>query len=307
MFHAHGKLLLTAEYFVLDGATALALPTRFGQELTVETTFEDNFLRWKSFDEEQESWFEATLEGGTLRPIEFSDIDTAQRLEQLLQRARHYRFDFLGDTEVGHRVETRLDFPRNWGLGTSSTLVHLVSQWAKVDPFRLQFDVFGGSGYDIACAGSGSPLLYRLHDERQPNYVPLAWEPEFSPQIYFVYLGKKQNSRDGIARYRERGVPSARDVAEINELTTWFLRARTLGEFQEAMYEHEKLVGKAIDLDPVQWERFSDFPGQLKSLGAWGGDFIMVADERPTERVRKYFAERGLSVFLRWRELFAQF
>ena len=304
MFHAHGKLLLTAEYFVLDGATALALPTKFGQELEVQPNFDDPRLHWTSYDEEQESWFEAILEAGTLRPLEFSDIDTARRLEQLLQRARHYRFDFLGDTDVGHRVATRLDFPRHWGLGTSSTLVHLVGRWANVDPFRLQFDVFGGSGYDVACAGAAGPLLYRLHGPRQPNYVPLAWSPEFAPQLYFVYLEKKQNSRHGIARYRERGAPSARDLADINELTTWFLRARTLGEFQEAMYEHEKLVGKTIDLDPVQWDRFSDFPGQIKSLGAWGGDFILVADERPAERVRQYFSERGCPVFLRWGELF---
>jgi mevalonate kinase len=34
-FYSHGKLLITSEYAVLDGAKALALPTRLGQKLSV--------------------------------------------------------------------------------------------------------------------------------------------------------------------------------------------------------------------------------------------------------------------------------
>jgi mevalonate kinase len=37
-FYAPGKLLITGEYAVLDGAWALALPTRLGQTLTVTPT-----------------------------------------------------------------------------------------------------------------------------------------------------------------------------------------------------------------------------------------------------------------------------
>ena len=35
-FYSNGKLLLTGEYVVLDGAKALAVPTRFGQNLIVK-------------------------------------------------------------------------------------------------------------------------------------------------------------------------------------------------------------------------------------------------------------------------------
>ena len=34
-FYAKGKILLTAEYFVLDGAKGLALPSRLGQAMGV--------------------------------------------------------------------------------------------------------------------------------------------------------------------------------------------------------------------------------------------------------------------------------
>ena len=35
-FYSNGKLLITGEYVVLDGAKALALPTKFGQSLVVK-------------------------------------------------------------------------------------------------------------------------------------------------------------------------------------------------------------------------------------------------------------------------------
>ena len=35
-FYSNGKLLITGEYLVLDGAKAFALPTKFGQNLIIE-------------------------------------------------------------------------------------------------------------------------------------------------------------------------------------------------------------------------------------------------------------------------------
>ena len=48
-FYSNGKLLLTAEYLVLDGAQALALPTQLGQKLIV-TDGKEDILHWKSLD-----------------------------------------------------------------------------------------------------------------------------------------------------------------------------------------------------------------------------------------------------------------
>ena len=49
-FYSHGKLLLSGEYVVLDGALSLAIPTKYGQSLILESIEESKFL-WKSFDE----------------------------------------------------------------------------------------------------------------------------------------------------------------------------------------------------------------------------------------------------------------
>ena len=43
-----GKLLLTAEYFVLHGAQSLALPTRLGQHFEFQSKPQQNILNWTS-------------------------------------------------------------------------------------------------------------------------------------------------------------------------------------------------------------------------------------------------------------------
>ena len=59
-FYSHGKLLLSAEYAVLDGANALALPTKYGQTLKVKP-IDTSEIRWKSFDHKGKLWFETVL------------------------------------------------------------------------------------------------------------------------------------------------------------------------------------------------------------------------------------------------------
>ena len=42
-FYSHGKVLLTAEYAVLEGVKALSLPTQQGQSLTIEPITKKQF------------------------------------------------------------------------------------------------------------------------------------------------------------------------------------------------------------------------------------------------------------------------
>ena len=66
-FFGHGKLLISGEYFVLDGAQSLALPTRHGQSLSVK--YSPSFspkLSWKSYDVDGRCWFDQELNFGIL-------------------------------------------------------------------------------------------------------------------------------------------------------------------------------------------------------------------------------------------------
>ncbi len=301
-YYAHGKLLLTAEYFVLDGALALAVPTRQGQWMEVASTAEADRLRWQSYDDQDKLWWEGewTWTGGqwvSHRP----DDAVGRRLTTLLAAALQQQPDCLQKL-AGAQVRSRLEFPRNWGLGSSSTLISNLARWLDVDPWLLLADSFGGSGYDLACAETSSPILYQLRHGR-PHFVSLPWIPPYRSSVSFVYTGQKQDSREGIQRYRARAGKLQAPLQALNELSLALLRAEDSTTAMQLLKAHEQLVSETIDIEPIQPRLFSDFPGQLKSLGAWGGDFMLALSEGGTEEVRSYFARRGLATVLSYDDM----
>lgn len=303
-FFGHGKLLLSGEYFVLDGAQALALPTKVGQSLSVK--YSPSFspkLTWKSFDLNGDLWFEATYEFWHFNCLDADVTPDRLFLQKVLKAARAQNTHFLRD-DVDVYVETRLGFPLSWGLGSSSSLIYNVAQWAYVSAFELSFKTYGGSGYDIACAQSEGPITYRKGSSG-PSWGPVTFEPAFKEQLYFVYLGQKQDSRTGIARYEER-VPEERrrELAEqITKLTESMLTSKTLAEFEEVIRAHESIVSEALELPRARDLHFSDYWGEVKSLGAWGGDFVLVTSERSLEETKSYFKEKGHNVFITYSDL----
>lgn len=302
-YQANGKLLLTGEYAVLDGAQALAIPTKLGQRLEIIThkNSQTNTLHWSSFDEKNQRWFEADFSLPDLSSIATSDELISQRLQQLFQNIRLQNPNFLKESK-DLQANIYLEFPRNWGLGSSSTLVHLLAQWAEVDPFPLQFEVFGGSGYDIACAGAQQAILYQKI-QGKPLVQGVEFVPDFLDQLYFIYLGKKQDSRKGIAQYRKNAKQQAKLVKSITLLTHDFLAAKDLKNLEAVMEEHEALVAKSITMQTVKTTHFQDYWGAVKSLGAWGGDFVMVTSDRSSEETKKYFEEKGFRTFLKYKNL----
>ena len=72
-------------------------------------------------------------------------------------------------------------------------------------------------------------------------------------------------------------------------------KCETLDDFCLLMQCHERIIARCIGQEPVQ-KRFPDFEGTLKSLGAWGGDFILAATEWDESQVRAYFEKHGLEV-----------
>ena len=198
-FYGRGKLLLSGEYLVLDGAEALALGLQVGQQMCVEDIPGDG-LEWESTEKDGSVWFSARFAAdGTLR--EASDTAVAARLKNLLAVCRegNPRFDFSGK-----RVCLRAEFDRSWGLGSSSTLIYALAQWAQVDPFALVRRAWPGSGYDVACAGirQGNALLYRL-EQGLPRWEEVVFRPPFAHRLYFVYSGAKQNTASAVADYRQ--------------------------------------------------------------------------------------------------------
>lgn len=300
-FRAHGKLLLTAEYFVLDGATALAVPTLPGQHMTVAAAPGDRQLHWKSIDADGSLWFEATFSLPDIEVRGATDENIAATLRQLLLAARHRNPAFLTDDQ-SLDATTTLEFPRNWGLGSSSTLIYMLSQWSETNPYQLLAATMGGSGYDIACAAADSPVLYILK-EGVPMVTPVFFRPSFSEHLYFVYLGKKQNSREGIAKYRSSVFEKEVYAERFSALTAAFLQAADLVAFDALIREHEELIASLLGLVRAKDRYFKDFEGEIKSLGAWGGDFVLVTSARSLPETKAYFKNKGFEVCLRYDEL----
>lgn len=299
---AHGKLLLTGEYGVLNGALALALPVRYGQRLEVGPLESPAILRWMSRDRQGAVWFEAEYSLIDLAIVRTAHRKTAEVLQQILAACRRQNPAFLNG-EYGVLARTHTEFPRDWGLGTSSTLIAALARWAGVDPYAVLFDTLGGSGYDIACAYAGGPILYRLTDGRAPSVQPVHFEPAFAAHLFFVFLGKKQNSREGIRHYRERAAAGTGLPEALSQCTRQCLEAQTLDGFARVLLEHERLIAQALGLPRAQERFFPDFPGVVKSLGAWGGDFVLaVAQEKP-EQISAYFGKKGFSTCIPYREL----
>ena len=76
----------------------------------------------------------------------------------------------------------------------------------------------------------------------------------------------------------------------------------SLDEFGMLMQCHERIIARCIGQEPVQ-KRFPDFEGVLKSLGAWGGDFILAVTEWSEKQVKEYFQKKGLEVIFKYNDL----
>lgn len=294
-FHSNGKLLLTGEYVVLDGAIALAIPTKYGQSLEV-TVSEKEGIHWKSFDENGAVWFEdffdlKTLEGKNQRS------ELSKTLSKILIEAKKLNPDFLSHSE-GILVETQLNFPRNWGLGTSSTLINNIAQWAEVDGFALLANSFGGSGYDIAAAQSDAFILYELkHGKPHFKKIKLPWN--FTNSLFFVHLNKKQDSKEGIAHYRNALVKE-KDIQRISDISNKLLACDSLSDFEKLMDAHEETISEIINLPTIKSKLFNDYPRTIKSLGAWGGDFVLVTDDVSN---MDYFRKKGYKTVIPFDEM----
>lgn len=298
-FYSNGKLLITGEYLVLDGAKAFALPTKYGQSLTVETG-QNSVIQWTSFDNDGSVWFEDI--------IPFDSIVRKERLEdaksvkntliEILHEAYLMNADFIS-TSQGYNITTELTFPKSWGLGTSSTLINNIAQWLQIDAFELLKRSFGGSGYDIACAQNNAGILYQLVDEK-PVVEIVAFNPDFADKIFFVYLNKKQNSKNAIASYYSNQVDIRKTIPVINEITQKVIKAIQPKEFALALAQHEIELSNILELTTVKEALFEDFDGVIKSLGAWGGDFVLsISKENPTD----YFKAKGFEVVIPYQEM----
>ena len=306
-YHSHGKLLLTGEYLVLEGATSLALPTRLGQSLEV-TPSPLPGIGWTSLDHRGKPWLSAhfLLNNDNLKEnIQAKDHEflanpkIIYRLEQLLAHAHSKNPEILQNGK-GYEVITKLDFDSSWGLGSSSTLVNNLAQWFKIDAYDLLEHSFGGSGYDIASAQHDHPITYSLTPKGR-SVLSAPFNPSFQDHLFFVHLNRKQNTRHAVAHFRKQPETALKmAVNKLDGLTHQIIQCDNLQEFELLLNIHETLLSRILNLPKVKQQYFSDFSGSVKSLGGWGGDFVLATG---ASKEKEYFKSKGYETILSYGEL----
>jgi mevalonate kinase len=300
---ANGKLLLTGEYLVLYGANALAMPVNKGQQMEVSTTAttENPKIIWEAYKADG-LWFSVRFKLSDLSILETSDAIRANKLQLILITLQQLNPTIFAKQQNYH-FRTHMDFAPEWGFGSSSTLIVMLSRWAQVNPYTLLNFSIGGSGYDIACGMVSQPIIYHLKG-LQPQHRPVNFDPPFKSNLYFVYQGKKQDSAKAIRKFQEE-TPTEKikqAVENLNKITNEVIQCKNFDVFCELMKQHETLIAELTGLTPIQ-SYYPDFKGVMKSLGAWGGDFLLAASLQDEQELMHYFQQNKLSPVFRFDDL----
>jgi hypothetical protein len=137
-----------------------------------------------------------------------------------------------------------------------------------------------------------------------PLVDPVVFNPPFADHLFFVYQGQKQSSSKEIKAFLAKVHPDdlQKDIEAVSEISRAVPKCQNIGEFSMLMQCHERIIARCLCQEPVQ-KRFPDFEGTLKSLGAWGGDFILAATEWDESQVNAYFKTKGLGVIFGYKDI----
>ena len=301
-YHSNGKFLLSGAYLVLQGARALALPLNLGQSLEVTTIDDANgMIHWDAYTPKG-FWFASIFSKHDFTVHASDDMDKADNLSKIFKAIKSLNSNILQDKK-DYFFTTRLEFDSEWGLGSSSTLISLLAQWAKVNPYELLKMTMGGSGYDIACATASQPIIYHL-ESGTPIVEKADFNPEFKDKLYFVYQGHKQSSGKEVKSFKERAqkFDYSSECSEISEISEKLASTTSFNDFCALLTHHEEIMSRCLE-QPSLKSQYPDFQGIIKSLGAWGGDFFLAATELPEKEVIDYFKKKGLETIIRYKDI----
>jgi len=297
LFKSNGKILLTSEYLVLDGAKAIALPSKLTQELYVEQC-DKEIIEWQGIDEKGNVWYEENFYLKNNELVYSAEKNNTS--EKLLLLFNHILKTREVKDILGNKFSTKLNFKREWGLGTSSTFVNNLAKWANIDPYRLLFSAFKGSGYDIACCDVNNPIIFEKK-QNSINVKNITFNPPFIENIFLIHLDKKQNTQASITNYLRTKSEKNDLIKRINLISEEMLQCKNLNHFEDLIVEHESIISQAISQEPIQKLTFNDYNlGKIKSLGAWGGDFILVTSKNND---LSYFNNKGFETTLKLSDL----
>ena len=290
-YYSSGKLLITAEYLVLKGAKGLAIPTKYGQKLSIKKNKGGRII-WEAYTYDNEKWIDCMFDlNFKLVKSKKTKTEYIYSLSKLLRKINELSPGFAGQ---GLNISTTLEFNRNWGLGSSSTLINNISNWLHVNPYELLKKTHQGSGYDIGVANSKKPIFFQKKGDFN-EITETKFSPPFRDNLFFIHLNKKVNSQKEVIKFLNHKNEFKDDISKINSLGDMVVKEQNQDNFNEIVKEHEEIISTIICKKPIQKTLFKDFSGQIKSLGSWGGDFILASGDNETP---SYFSNKGYKVII---------
>lgn len=318
-----GKLLLTSEYFILDGIPGIAVPLKVGQGLKILRT-DSAGIKYEAFDSDGSCWlsfhcdhsFQINQE--IFKTLEDEQIEVIKKVKSIFSflSEQSLVFNKLLEDNHGLLFRSELDFPRSYGFGTSSTFLCNLSKIFNVDVYELGAKFFGGSGYDLAVGLNGEPIIYsspnnyRIFNEKEKSSLR-----EFGKNIMFVYQNEKANTSKNIEAFKEIGFRNelGDNVDSLFKSLNQTLLNFNLGhwkEMQDLIENHEFIVGKRIQKMPISKYlsnnlslEFKNMGFFAKSLGAWGGDFFMVGVKSSMDSIIEELRNLGYDTFFDWNSI----
>src|SRR5690606_8396775 len=121
----------------------------------------------------------------------------------------------------------------------------------------------------------------------------------FTNQIFFGYLNKRMSTRQGIEQYGRNRLRST-DLQRISDISGACVFADKLEDFESLLMEHELILSKTLSKKTVKEDLSPDYPNTLKSMGAWGGDFILATGNKENQ---DYFLQKGYPVVISYNNM----
>lgn len=304
-FWSPGKLMISGEYMVINGAKALAVPTVLGQDLFFDFDGKrsGHSIQWVSYIHGDIIWYsnQFNLEKD-FEPAQMAQSGRTEFIRSLLKAIAYHKPDFFKEKGT-YTFKTILEFDPGWGLGSSSSLIGNLALLTDIQPFDLLFlsTLNQGSGYDVAVSYLARPVLYQIEDDLYHWATPISLEWEaFDQRCLLVYLNRKQDSNQEIRNFKRKGEKKNQEevIQAITEITDKLAVTKEYNEFCDLLQQHEQIMSDILQTPCLKEELFPDFKGVIKSLGAWGGDFILACPEESTDKAEAYFRNKGYDTLM---------
>ena len=213
---------------------------------------DENTLTWESIDVNGNKWFEAAFSAADFDIIETSNYIKAEFLQKLIKNAAAISEN---KSSLSGHIKTILEFPRNWGFGSSSTLITCVAKLFSINPFTLHFCISNGSGYDIACATATGSICYKLVNNKA-IFNEVKWNPSFKDSIFFVHLNTKQDSDKEVEKFNKNSKDNSIQIETISSISEKILNTNSLNEFKNLLEKHEQVMSKTLETPTIKEKLF---------------------------------------------------